>query len=139
MTRHECREAVFSLIFEAEFNREKTADEIIADAVEIRGLKNEKYITETFRGVMANIPEIDEVISTYAENWKISRMSKVSRSILRLAVYEMMFTEVPPKAVINEAIEIAKDYDDKAASGFINGILNKIAREKGFIKEVVEQ
>lgn len=139
MTRHECREAVFSLIFEAEFNREKTADEIIADAVEIRGLKNEKYITETFRGVMANIPEIDETISTYAENWKISRMSKVSRSILRLAVYEMMFTEVPPKAVINEAVEIAKDYDDKAASGFINGILNKIAREKGFIKEVVEQ
>ena len=139
MTRHECREAVFSLIFEAEFNREKTADEIIADAVEIRGLKNEKYIIETFRGVMANIPEIDETISTYAENWKISRMSKASRSILRLAVYEMMFTEVPPKAVINEAVEIAKDYDDKAASGFINGILNKIAREKGFIKEVVEQ
>lgn len=139
MTRHESRETVFSLIFEAEFHKEKTADEIIADAEAARELKTDKYIIETFRGVTENIPEIDDTISAYAENWKITRMSKVSRSILRLAVYEMLFTDLPPKAAINEAVEIAKKYDDKAASGFVNGILNRIAREKGLIKEDTEK
>ena len=139
MTRHEKREAVFTLIFESEFQKDKTADELIADAVESRDLKPDEYIINTTRGVLAGTDELDGTIAEYAENWKISRMSRVSRSILRLAVYEMMNADVPPKAVINEAVELAKAYDEKAASGFVNGILNKIAREKGLIAEVEGQ
>lgn len=139
MTRHEKREAVFTLIFESEFQKEKTADELIADAAETRELKPDEYIISATRGVLENITEIDETLAAYAENWKISRMSRVSRSILRLAVYEMVYAKVPPKAVINEAVELAKAYDEKAASGFVNGILNRIAREKGLILEAAEQ
>ena len=67
--------------------------------------------------------------------WKIKRMSKVTLSVLRLAVYELKYTDTPPKAVINEAVEISKEYDDEKASPFVNGILNKVARTEGLIAD----
>ena len=84
---------------------------------------------------MSNIADIDSLISTHAVGWKIKRMSKVTISILRLAVYELKFTDTPPKAVINEAVEIAKEYDDDKAAPFVNGILNKFARSEGYISD----
>ena len=133
MTRRESREAVFTLLFEAEFNKEKTADEIMASAKEVRDVKINDYIVSTFRGVLENIDGIDELISANADNWKISRMSAVVRSLLRLCVYEMLFGGIPPKAAINEAVELAKKFDDASAPSFVNGILNKIAHKKGLI------
>ena len=78
-------------------------------------------------GVTKNKSSIDPVISKYATNWHIQRMAAVDRNILRLATFELLFSEeIPPKVAINEAIEMAKRYGDKDSGKFVNGILDKI-------------
>lgn len=131
MTKHEKREQIYLLLFETEFNRDKTADEIINDAVSARDLHANDYIKDVYTSVYRSTESLDSLIKQYAENWSIERMSPSVRSILRLATYEIMFTDTPPKVAINEALELAKVYDAEASASFINGILNKLARTEG--------
>lgn len=78
-------------------------------------------------GVCQNIKSINLTISKYAKNWQIERMPTIDRNIIRLATYELLFSEgIPPKVSINEAIEMAKRYGDKDSSKFVNGVLDKI-------------
>jgi transcription antitermination protein NusB len=82
------------------------------------------------RGTKANQGKIDQIISQFAEHWDLERMAVVDRNILRLALYELLWTEdVPPKVAINEAIEIAKKFGTKESSRFINGVLDRINKE----------
>ena len=85
-------------------------------------------------GTCQHIEAIDSLIENYSENWKISRISKIDRNILRIAIYEMVYLRtIPPPVTINEAIEIAKRFGAEDSSSFINGMLDKIktASEKG--------
>ena len=133
MTRREEREIVFQMLFESEFHADVTPTEIYTGSLANEGVKETPYLRDTYFGVRENRDETDRLISENAHKWKIVRMAAVTRTILRLAVYEMMWGGIPPKAAINEAVEIAKIYDDDAAPGFINGILNPIARKNGLI------
>ena len=82
------------------------------------------------RGAKSNQARIDQVISQCTEHWDLERMAVVDRNILRVAVYELLWTsEVPPKVAINEAIEIAKKFGTKESARFINGILDRVRRE----------
>jgi N utilization substance protein B len=82
------------------------------------------------RGSKQQQPKLDLVIAQYAEHWDLERMAVVDRNLLRLAVYELLFRpDVPPKAVINEAIEIAKKFGTGESSRFINGVLDRVLRE----------
>ena len=82
------------------------------------------------RGTKSNQAKIDQVISQFAEHWDLERMAVVDRNVLRLAVYELLWTaDVPPKVAINEAIEIAKKFGTKESSRFINGLLDRIHKE----------
>ena len=82
------------------------------------------------RGTKSNQAKIDHALSQFAEHWDIERMAVVDRNILRLAVYELLWTaDVPPKVAINEAIEIAKKVGTKESSRFINGLLDRIHKE----------
>lgn len=135
MTRREERETVFQMLFESEFHADVTPAEIYTNSLAYEGVKETAYLRDTYFGVMENREETDRLISENAHKWKIVRMAAVTRTILRLAVYEMMWGGIPPKAAINEAVEIAKIYDDDAAPGFINGILNQIARKSGLISD----
>lgn len=86
-------------------------------------------------GTAENLDAVDEIISKYSKNWKLSRISKIDMNILRIAVYELLFIkDVPAKVVINEAIEIAKKYGTEESGSFINGILDNIS--KSIKKEV---
>jgi len=86
-----------------------------------------KYSEILITGFGSNKEKIDEVISKYAKNWKLNRMATVDRNILRIAAYELLFSEeVPPKVAINEAIEMAKKFGDNDSSKFVNGLLDKI-------------
>lgn len=132
-SRSDIRESTFKILFAKEFDRE--ADpikfyEIYSDDTD--ELCNDT-VKNTFVGVSKNLSDIDAEIESYSAKWKISRMSTTSRCALRLAVYEMTSTDVPPKVAINEAIELVKKYDEESAPSFVNGILNKIARERGLI------
>ena len=82
------------------------------------------------RGSKQRQATIDHLLAQYAEHWDLDRMAVVDRNILRLAVYELLWTDdVPPKVAINEAIEIAKKFGTKESSRFINGVLDRIHKE----------
>ena len=82
-------------------------------------------------GVCRNISRIDGLVSECATNWELGRMAVIDRNILRFGAYELIFMEdIPPKVAINEAIDIAKKYGDKDSGKFVNGILDKINKEK---------
>lgn len=133
MSRRDSRIAAFTLLFESEFHPELKFSEIYAQAEEVRELSMDSFAKKLYETVCDNISEINKLIEETSKNWKISRMSAVSRSIVRLAVAEITYTDVPPKVAINEAVEIAKVYDDDKAPAFVNGVLNKIARQIGKI------
>ncbi len=81
-------------------------------------------------GTFRNRKKIDEVISKYASNWKMSRMAVIDRNVLRMATYELIFcADIPPKVSINEAIDLAKKFGDMESGKFVNGILDKINKE----------
>jgi N utilization substance protein B len=83
------------------------------------------------RGSKQQQAKIDQLLAQYAEHWDLERMAVVDRNILRMAVYELLWApDVPPKAVINEAIEIAKKFGTTESSRFINGVLDRILREQ---------
>jgi len=87
------------------------------------------YAEKLLGGVQGKREEIDLLISRYAENWRLERMSVIDRNILRLAVFELHFTDdVPTSVAINEAVEIAKRYSTDDSGSFINGILDVMAR-----------
>ncbi|MDD5634056.1 MAG: transcription antitermination factor NusB [Candidatus Omnitrophica bacterium] len=88
------------------------------------------FVKTLIFGVETNIEKIDGLIATYADNWKINRMAVIDRNIMRMAVYELLYSsDVPPKVAINEAIELAKKFGDKDSGKFVNGILDKINKE----------
>ena len=130
-TRREERRTVMELLFSASFRKDESTNDILLIAEEEETYS--PYIRNTFLGASAFIPEADKLIEKDSKNWKVSRLSPVTSAILHLAVYEMLGTDVPPKVVINEAVELAKEYDDESAPSFINGILNRIGRESGVI------
>ena len=135
MTRRQERETVFQLLFETEFHKSTPPSELYADGLSVQNIADTAYIRDTYFGAVEHISDCDQEIALCAHNWKVSRMAVVTKSILRLAVYEMMWGGIPPKAAINEAVELAKIYDDDAAPAFINGILNRIARKNGLIAD----
>ncbi|MBQ6262873.1 MAG: transcription antitermination factor NusB [Clostridia bacterium] len=130
-TRREERRTVMELLFSASFRKDESPEDILLIAEEEENYS--AYIKGTFLGASEFTPDADKLIEKDSKNWKISRLSPVTSAILHLAVYELLKTDVPPKAAINEAVELAKEYDDGSAPPFINGILNRIARENGLI------
>lgn len=135
MTRRESRICAFELLYEVDFHKESDPLEIYNRSLSARDAKGSEFAKNIFTVCALNIDEIDRAIEESAENWKIGRMSAVTKALLRMAVGEMLYTDVPPKAAINEAVDIAKIFDDDKAPRFINGILNKIARAKGKITD----
>jgi len=90
------------------------------------------FCQDLISGTTAHLPQIDKLVSTYAKNWTIARMSVVDRSILRMATYEMVFSreKTPVPAIIDEAIELAKKYSTENSSKFINGLLDQLKKER---------
>jgi N utilization substance protein B len=82
-------------------------------------------------GTLKNLKRIDEAITSYASNWKLSRMAVIDRNVLRLATYELLFCDdIPRKVSINEAVDLAKKFGDMESGKFVNGILDKISKEE---------
>lgn len=82
---------------------------------------------ELVRGVATHRREVDDSIERVSANWRLDRMAKVDRNVLRLATFELLRTEVPVKVAINEAIELGKKYGSESTGAFVNGVLDKIA------------
>lgn len=98
------------------------------DNIEELQEKDQSYIQNKFENIREKITEMDDILNQCSKGWKTSRMGKVDLSILRLAVYEILFDEeVPDKVAINEAVELAKKFGQKESGSFVNGILARFA------------
>lgn len=90
---------------------------------------NIEFIKKLAAGIEERIDEIEEIIKTAAPEWPINQIAQVDQAILKVAIYELLFdSEVPPKAAINEAVEIAKQYGGESSYKFINGVLGSVFR-----------
>ena len=134
LSRRQCRELIFKLLFAWEFGREADPAAFYENFIDVTEEEGAEYAKNVFVGVAESLAELDGEIEGASLRWKLSRMSTSTRCILRMAVYEMTVCEVPAKAEINEAVEIIKAYDEDSAPSFVNGILNKIARDRGLIE-----
>ena len=132
MTRRKIRENIFCILFNLEFHSEEEFDEQFMLYIEGIDEKPSEDETEEIKSkvfaIRDKLPEIDPIISESAQKWKIGRIGKADLTILRLAVYEMLYDDtVPMKVAINEAVELAKLYGMNDKPSFINGVLSKVA------------
>ncbi len=131
MKRRDARQAVFALIFDKDFNPDVSCKQILDNAIEceqIEGWDGDAYVSRVFFGVYDKLEELDDLIDKASLRWESERISRVSRAILRLAVYEIRYEEdIPTKIAVNEAVELAKKFDDEKAFSFVNGILGAVA------------
>ena len=159
MTRREIREEIFKLLFTVEFHEEDDREEqlelfmeevseepesaendkVDEDSEEIEFeeplsndvQKDKAYIQEKYNDILSHLDEIDATLNKKVEKWKTTRMPKVDLTILRLAVYEILFEEdIPEKVAINEAVELAKKYGSDKSGGFVNGALSKVIKNE---------
>ena len=127
--KRERRNALLEILFESEFRKDESPEDIYLLSAEERELSQEvrNYVKSVYFDLVDKLEVIDGYINGAAAGWKTARISKLSLCILRLATYEMLYVEdVPAVIAINEAVELSKKYDDPKAKSFINGVLNKI-------------
>ncbi|WP_424237243.1 transcription antitermination factor NusB [Bhargavaea ginsengi] len=124
MKRHEAREKAMQALFQldsTEMTPIEAMDHITGEE-EIR----DPFYASLVEGTYGNREEIDESLKSKLENWKLERLPKVERTVLRMAVYELLhMEETPSKVVLNEAIELSKTFGDEKSSRFVNGVLSK--------------
>lgn len=137
MKRSAIRELTFKLLYSIEIQQEDTDEqiELYIENSEITDEETKTYIKNVTNGIRENNEEIINLISAnLKQDWKVDRISKIDLSILKLAIYEIKFTDIPYKVAINEAVELAKKYGEDSSSTFVNGILANIVKEENFTK-----
>ena len=138
MKRTEARELAFKLIYSLEIQKtmEEEQIEIFFEENEITNNEEKEFIKTIFEGLINNKSEIEELIqNNLKEKWTIDRISKIDLAILKVAIYELIYSKVPYKVVINEAVELAKKYGDDSSKSFVNGILASIVKDKKIAEE----
>ena len=133
MSRTTAREVAMMMHFSNLLGGEDTPEHVCEKA-ELLGTLDEEdllYVNQMLDGVGAHTEEIDEFVSKYSKDWMIDRIARVDLSILRIAIYEMLYRkeDVPTAAAINEAVELAKRYGGERSYAFVNGILGSVAKE----------
>jgi N utilization substance protein B len=141
--RRRARECALQVLFSLDLNGGLTAPQALAHfwkdfAHELRPAGDDEgepgevvaFAEALVRGTVENLADIDAIIQHASKNWRLERMARVDRNVLRLAAYELRHApEVPAKVVINEAIEVAKRYGAAESAAFVNGLLDRIAQE----------
>lgn len=133
MNRTEIREQAFKLIYSLEIQKKEEKEEAIELYIENNNITNKNaidYIRDAVFGIEKNKKVIIENIEKNLKaDWKIDRISKIDLSILKLAIYEIKYKDIPFKVVINEAVELAKKYGEDNSKNFVNGILASVVKE----------
>lgn len=133
MNRSAIRELAFRLIYSHEIQKEENIEEQIELFVEGNNIEDKnaiEYIEDVIKGIENNKEEIQILIEkNLKSDWKVERISKVDLSLLKLAIYEIKYKELPYKVVINEVVELAKKYGEEQSKNFVNGILASIIKE----------
>ena len=133
MNRSAIRELAFKLIYSLEIQKQENKEQqmqLYLESNEIENQNAKEYIEDAILGIERNKEEIISLIEKNLKaDWKIDRVSKIDIAILKLAIYEIKYKEIPYKVVINEAVELAKKYGEDTSKNFVNGILASIVKE----------
>jgi N utilization substance protein B len=138
-SRHQAREMAFQLVYEWSLNSDFVFDESRAREYwkerSLEDYENLAFFERVLKGVSFHLPQIDLQLEKGLENWTLKRVDKVDLAILRLAVFEMLYDTDSDKpdnpVVIDEAVELAKRFASKDSPSFVNGVLDKISKQKG--------
>jgi N utilization substance protein B len=131
--RTRARERALQALYQIDVAAEGIEDALAAFWKSFEPVEREvRELAETLvRGVAEHRRSIDEAIEEASSNWRLDRMARVDRNVLRLAVYELLRTDVPVKVVINEAIELGKKFGSESSGAFVNGVLDRVAAGLG--------
>ena len=138
MKRTETRELTFRLIYSTEIqkNMDDEQKDIYIEENDIKNNDEIKYINEVYNGIKENKEKIEKMISdNLKEKWTIERISKIDIAILKVAIYELIYSNLPYKVVINEAVELAKKYGDDSSRAFVNGVLASVVKKEKLADE----
>ncbi|TGA96387.1 transcription antitermination factor NusB [Sporolactobacillus shoreae] len=128
MNRRQAREMALQVLFQMTLS--STDRETAIDAVNENGLPVDPYVSRLLDEIGLHEKEIDQLIKEHLVNWSFDRIGNIDKTILRLAVCEMMyFEDVPTTVSINEAIELCRKYSDEVTRKFVNGVLSSISKE----------
>ena len=129
--RHILRTTIMQGLYELEFRSELKLPEIVERQLRAAGVgkEDQEYVDATVAGYLKNAKAIDKLIVKHAPEWPLDQIAAIDRCVLRLGIYEVLFSEtVPPKVAINEAVEIAKAFGGENSGSFINGVLGTVYR-----------
>jgi len=130
LTRHELRYKTMTILYQANLydnnNIEYNIDDIINNQLE----EKSKFVSSIVKGVLEKKDELDNLANRYLDNWEMNRLGFTDQAIVRIAIYELLYTDTPDLTCIDEAIELAKEYSDEKVCKMINGVLDKIYHAK---------
>lgn len=127
MKRHEAREKALQVLFQLD-NTDLTVEEAMGH---IKGQPTNAFYEKIVNGTAEHLKEIDATLEQHLEKWSLARLPKIERTVLRLAVYELLYMpETPKRVVLNEAIELCKTFGDDSSSKFVNGVLSKFTEQE---------
>jgi len=126
--RRRSRELAIRVLFHLEFSNDDPAAAFELICNNFGAAEDSKaFSKELVEGVCSHIKEVDELLSKASQHWRLERIAKLDRTILRMALYELLYRDdIPPKATINEAVDLGKKFCSEESGAFINGILDKI-------------
>lgn len=127
MNRYDARENAFKLVFSAYFQKDTDIGEISETYLQSSEIESDEYFEQLINVVYDNLGEIDGLIEANLNNWTLARISKVALAALRIGVAELNYIdETPANVAINEAVELAKKFEDKKCGQFVNGVLSAV-------------
>ena len=133
MNRTAIRELTFQFIYSLEIQKQENLEEAIQlylQSNDIQDKNANEYMQSTVLGIQTNQEEIlQQIEKNLKADWKIERISKIDLAILKLAIYELKYTDIPFKVVINEAVELAKKYGEDTSKNFVNGVLASVVKQ----------
>jgi N utilization substance protein B len=130
LTRSELREKIMTILYQVNVYTNNKIDYNIDEIIkEVNPIDNE-FVKDIVYGVITKKEEIDALANKHLNKWTIDRLGNTDQSIIRMAIYELLYTKTPEIVVINEAVELAKSYSDDDVKNMINGILDKIYKSK---------
>ncbi len=126
-TRSELRRICMTILYQYDLFKKDNIDinELIKDNLEV----DNDFVKDLVYGVVTHQNEIDEIANKYMKDWTIDRLEKLGSSILRMAIFEIKYTDTPDIVAINEALELAKVYCDDSLKNIINAVLDKVIKE----------
>ncbi len=136
MNRSKVREETFKLLYSLQISKEEVKEQIdfFIEVEEITDKEAKKYINNTILGIEKEEKNIENQIEQNIKaGWTISRISKIDLTLLKLGIYEIIYTKLPYKVVINEVVELSKKYGDDSSKSFVNGVLASIVKKNDII------